>query len=708
MSNLELVEKVKRYNPNVDTRTLKKACNFAVKAHEGQKRHSGDPYYMHSFEVANILSELRLDIATIVTGLLHDTIEDTVATYQQINNIFGKEIANMVEGVTKLSKLELTSEKKSQAENFRKLLIAMSKDIRVIVVKLADRLHNMRTIQFIPDAARRKRIALETLEIYAPIAGRMGMQNFRDELEDLAFREINYDAYKSIVNRLEYLRDNSGNVVEVISQEIKQALQLKKIGSYVYGREKKPYSIWSKMQTKEISFEQLSDIIGFRVVVFTIEDCYKALGVIHSKWQSVPEKFKDYISTPKINNYRSIHSTVVGPKNHRVEMQIRTRGMHKVAEKGVAVHWLYKDLNKKSVNKRDHATYTWLRELVELLDSSENAEEFLDHTKKQMFMDQVFCFTPKGDLIKLPSNAIPIDFAYAVHTQIGDTCVGCRINGVQADLNTALKNGDEVEIISSEAQTPSINWGRFVITGKARSAIRRFFRSKKKEENEFLGQRIIEKALKNRGYNFSEKSMEIVLGIFNIENVGELYEKVALGEVRVDRILEILSPGEKQKNLYSGKSNPLKIIGLPDNLSVQLAQCCFPLPGDVIVAITDKIKGTLVHKINCSELTFERNTKNWRDVYWKGEPAKDQYHLGRINVIIAHEPGSLGVLANIIGKKAGNIANLLITERSKLFYEMIFDIQVRDLSHLMEIISAIKPIPNVNYVGRDQHGNLFN
>jgi len=482
MRQFELVERVKSYDPNADEDAINRAYVFAMKMHGSQKRASGDPYFSHPIEVAGILTKYRLDSSSIITALLHDTIEDTPATLEDIEKLFGSEIARLVDGVTKLSRIEMQSDHAKQAENLRKLVIAMSEDIRVLLVKLADRVHNMRTLHYIQKPEKRRRIALETMEIYAPLAERIGMQEIKMELEDLAFAELHGDARASIIARLNFLREQGGDLIGRILEELRATLAEAGIEATVSGREKTPYSIWLKMQRKNVGFEQLSDIMAFRVAVPTVEDCYRALGVIHSKYPMVPNRFKDYISTPKPNGYRSLHTGVFGPERHRIEVQIRTYEMHEVSELGVAAHWKYKATGSSNQKVTDGRQYRWLRELLDILEHASNPDEFLEHTKLEMFQDQVFCFTPKGDLIALPSGATPVDFAYAVHSDVGDTCVGAKINGRIMPLRSRLQNGDQVEIITSKAQTPNPTWERFVVTGKARARIRRFIRTQQRAQ----------------------------------------------------------------------------------------------------------------------------------------------------------------------------------------------------------------------------------
>ena len=472
----QLISKIKNYNSFLDVQKIRDAYDFAEKAHSRQKRDSGDPYIYHPLAVANILAELKLDGPTITTALLHDTIEDTIATYDEVERKFGVEIAELVDGVTKLSRLENKNKEFSVAENFRKLILATSKDIRVLLVKLADRLHNMRTIDSIISSERKNRIAKETMEIYAPLAERLGMHNIRDELEDLSFKVLNYEARQLILERLEKIFPNTQKLFSDISHELEIKLKTKNINAIITGREKSCFSIWKKIQTKKISLEQITDIIGFRIILENVDDCYVALGVIHQSWKTIPGRFKDYISTPKSNNYSSLHTAVIGPFKQRIEIQIRTKKMHDFAERGIASHWIYKDNEKTTSDSVQN--FNWLKDLVELIESGENPEHYLEYTKLQLYQDQVFCFTPKGAVIRLPSKATAIDFAYAVHSDIGDACIGVKINGKELPLQTSLSNGDQVEIITSTKKSPSLHWLSFSKTGKARASIRKYWHDK--------------------------------------------------------------------------------------------------------------------------------------------------------------------------------------------------------------------------------------
>ncbi len=707
----ELVERVKAYDPHADEDMLDRAYVYAMRAHGSQKRASGDPYFAHPLEVAGILTGMKLDTASIVTALLHDTVEDTDATIEDIEAKFGKEVARLVDGVTKLNRIELQSDQEKQAENFRKLVLAMSEDIRVLLVKLADRLHNMRTLNFIANPAKRRKIAMETMEIYAPLAERIGIHRMKDELEDLAFAEINKDARDSVTARLSFLRDKGANLVEGIISELKETLREGGVEAWISGREKTPYSIWRKMQRKNVGFEQLSDIMAFRIVVDRVDHCYQALGLLHAAYPVVPGRFKDYISTPKPNGYRSVHTGVIGPERQRIEAQIRTRDMHDVAELGVAAHWVYK---QDSAEAKDGRQYRWLRELLDILEHAEGPEEFLEHTKLEMFQDQVFCFTPKGDLIALPRGATPVDFAYAVHSHIGDTCVGSKINGRLVPLRTRLNNGDQVEIATSKTQTPSPTWEQFAVTGKAKARIRRFIRLKKRAEFSELGKAILQKAFRQEGYTFSDKAFSGVLQTFDAETAEDIYAAVGEGLKSEREVLHAIFPGLKQKAQDSGKVVPIRsraakannehrvpIRGLISGMAVHFARCCHPLPGDRIVGIVTTGKGVTIHTIDCETLEqFNDTPERWLDVGWDVGDNDPERHVGRLTVTLTNEPGSLGSLTTIIGKNQGNITNLKFTNRSADFFDMLIDIEVASVRHLTNIVAALRAAPVINSVER--------
>lgn len=714
MRQFQLVEKVRGYDPGADENALNRAYVFSMKAHGSQQRASGDPYFSHPVEVAGILSEKKLDTASIVTGLLHDTVEDTVATLEDIERLFGDEVSRLVDGVTKLGQLELQSDQTKQAENFRKLLLAMSEDIRVLLVKLADRLHNMRTLFYITNPEKRVRIARETMDIYAPLAERIGIRDWKDELEDLAFQEMNTDARASIVNRLGFLRERGDDLVGLVVEELKETLAEEGVVAKVLGREKKPYSIWRKMQRRDVEFEQLSDIVAFRIIVEDVESCYRTLGVIHSQYQVVPGRFKDYISIPKPNGYKSIHTGVMGPQSQRVEVQIRTPEMHEVAELGVAAHWQYKQ--GVPGPSKDGMQYRWLRELLEILEHAAEPEEFLEHTKLEMFADQVFCFSPKGDLFALPFNATPVDFAYAIHTDIGNTCVAAKINGRIMPLGTRLKNGDQVEITISKAQTPSPAWEAFVASGKARACIRRFIRSQRVEQYENLGREIVEKAFSRDGYELTRKAIKGVLKKLDVEDETELYASVGEGVLTGREILEAIYPGAKgrdgQKNVVSidevrpkskKKSHAIPIKGLIPGMAVHFAGCCHPLPGDRIVGIVTTGKGVTIHTIDCETLeAFQEAPERWLDVAWEQEGTNGFEHTARIHTILSNTPGSLGTLSTVIGRDGGNISNLKVTNRSADFFELLVDIEVLDVKQLTNIIAALRASSVIHAVERQR------
>ena len=732
MRQYELVERVTAYAPNADEALLNRAYVFAMKAHGAQQRASGDPYFSHPLEVAGILTDLKLDEATIATALLHDTIEDTETTREEIDLVFGPEIGRLVEGLTKIGRLDLVSKKAEQAENFRKLLLAVSDDVRVLLVKLADRLHNMRTIDHV-GAEKRLRIAQETMDIYAPLAGRMGIQSMRDELEDLAFAVINPDARNTILLRLEALRRETGPAVETIKEALAGKLAEVGVDAGIQGREKRPYSIWQKMERKSISLEQLSDVLGFRVITKSVEDCYRALGVVHQSWPVVPGRFKDYVSTPKQNDYRSIHTTVIGPGNERVELQIRTGDMHEVAERGVAAHSFYKDPIAGGGGggiglAEDSNAYKWLRRLIDMLEEGDSPEEFLEHTRLELFQDQVFCFTPAGSLIALPRGATPIDFAYAVHTDVGNGCIGCKINGRPAPLMSELNNGDEVEVIRSEGRTPPAAWERIVVTGKARGAIRRATREAIRRQYAALGREILERAMHREGLGPAgdEQALKAALPRLALHNIDEMLARVGRGELSSDlvvRALRAAQPAEKPAPARRGRAasltrairgrrkpaaatangsgKALPIRGVNADLPVRFAEDCGPVPGDRIVGILTRGKGITVYPINAEALRqFDNEPERWVDVAWDIDEARRERFVARIRVSCRNEVGALAGITQAIGEHDANIENLVMARRSSDFYEMDIDLGVWDLTHLRRIISSVKRLAVVHQVAR--------
>lgn len=722
MRQYELVERVTRYNPSANEALLNKAYVYAMQKHGSQKRASGDPYFSHPLEVAAILTDLKLDDATIAVGLLHDTIEDTDATRTEIDEIFGEDIGRLVEGLTKIKKLDLVSKKAAQAENLRKLLLAISADIRVLLVKLADRLHNMRTLQYVPEP-RRVPIAEETLEIYAPLAGRMGMQDMREELEELAFRVVNPDAHATIVRRLSDLGVKQEGLISQIEADLSDKFAERGIAATILGRQKRPYSIFRKMERKAVSFEQLSDIFGFRVIVPTVEDCYSALGVIHTTWSSVPGRFKDYISTPKQNEYHSIHTTVIGPRHQRVELQIRTEAMHRIAEFGIAAHALYKDgIAPGSGNGVDshHAggngsalasgfaaevsAYEWLRRTIGMLAEGDTPEEFLEHTKLELFQDQVFCFTPKGRLIALPRGATPIDFAYAVHTDVGNAAVGCRINGRTMPLTSELRNGDEVEIIDSKNQRPQPAWENVVVTGKARSAIRRAARAAIREQYAGIGRQMLVRTFHAAKLELSDEKLDEALPRLAQNDREDMLAAVGRGEIPPADVLKAVYPDVDQTAAKAGrrgtvwKLSPRKasapaipIRGIEGDVAIRYAPGGGAVPGDRIVGIMTAGEGVTVYPIQSQALKeFDDQPERWIDLRWDVDPASDLRFPSRINVTGRNEPGTLADVARVIGRADANISNISITRSARDFSEILIDLEVADLKHLTKLLSELR------------------
>ncbi|MGH6762831.1 MAG: RelA/SpoT family protein [Phyllobacterium sp.] len=722
MRQYELVERVQRYKPDVNEALLNKAYVYAMQKHGHQKRASGDPYFSHPLEVAAILTDMRLDEATIAIALLHDTIEDTTATRHEIDELFGPEIGKLVEGLTKLKKLDLVSKKAVQAENLRKLLLAIADDVRVLLVKLADRLHNMRTLHHVPES-KRQRIAEETMDIYAPLAGRMGMQDMREELEELAFRYINPEGYLTVTNRLAELMEKNRTVLQQIEDDLSALFEKKNIKARVKGRQKKAWSVFRKMETKGISFEQLSDIFGFRVVVDTIPDCYTALGIIHTTWSSVPGRFKDYISTPKQNDYRSIHTTIVGPSRQRVELQIRTREMNEIAEYGVAAHSIYKDRGSEQgphTLSTETNAYAWLRQTIEALAEGDNPEEFLEHTKLELFQDQVFAFTPKGRLIALPRGATPIDFAYAVHTNVGDSCVGAKVNGRIMPLMTELKNGDEVEIIRSKAQVPPAAWESIVVTGKARAAIRRATRIAVRKQYSGLGNQILERAFERAGKAFSKDILKQGLPRLARKEVDDVLAAVGRGELPSSDVVKAVYPDYKdtratppaareegwfnlrnaagmifkvpgkQEEKKPGKRRALPIRGANPNLPVHFSPEG-AVPGDRIVGILQPGSGITIYPIQSPALTaYDDQPERWIDVRWDIDEQMKERFPARINISAINAPGSLAEIAQIISANEANVQNLSMVRTAPDFTQMMVDLEVWDLKHLTRILSQLK------------------
>ncbi|GGI25107.1 GTP pyrophosphokinase [Bradyrhizobium guangdongense] len=712
MRQYDLVERVRSYNPNTNEDLLNRAYVYAMKAHGSQTRASGDPYFSHPLEVAAILTDLKLDDATIVAALLHDTIEDTEATRAEIDQLFGPEIGALVEGLTKLKRLELVSREAKQAENLRKLLLAIADDVRVLLVKLADRLHNMRTLDFVPTESRR-RIAEETLDIYAPLAGRMGMQEMREELEDLSFRTLDPEAYAVVMQRLDALAERNRNLIGEIEDQLSNNLRHRGLGARVYGRRKKPFSIWTKMERKSVGFEQLSDIFGFRLVVNDIEACYRALGIVHTTWPVVPGRFKDYISTPKQNDYRSIHTTVIGPGNQRVELQIRTEAMDQIAERGIAAHVFYKEGvgSPTEFLKRESNAFAWLRHTIGILSESANPEEFLEHTKLELFHDQVFCFTPKGKLIALPRHANVIDFAYAVHTDVGNSAVGCKINGQFAPLSSELQNGDEVEVLTSDAQSaPPSAWETLAVTGKARAAIRRATRTAVRDQYAGLGRRIVERLFERAKIEYADDKLKGALPRLARTSIEDVMAAVGRGEIKASHVARAMYPDYKEERvarygvkkglaakLKEKSSEPsrspvaIPIRGINSDLPVKFAPNGGAVPGDRIVGIVTPGEGITIYPIQSPALKdFEEEPERWLDVRWDIEDSAPQRFPARIKVENVNEPGALAQIATVIAEHDGNIDNISMQRRSPDFTETTIDLEVYDLKHLSAILAQLR------------------
>jgi RelA/SpoT family (p)ppGpp synthetase len=679
----ELVERVKAYNPQADEALINRAYVFSMQKHGSQKRASGDPYYSHPIEVAGILTGLRLDDETIVTGMLHDTIEDTLTTQEEVAQVFGENIATLVNGVTKLSKIEAQTENERAAENLRKFLLAMSDDVRVLLVKLADRLHNMRTLHFVPDAAKRRRIARETMDIYAPLAERIGMYSFMNEMQTLAFQQLEPEAFASISKRLEEFH-HDGDQVARIGSGIKLLLSKAGISAQVYGREKHPYSIWKKMAERHIGFEQLSDVMAFRAIVPDVDDCYAAVGVLHRRWPMVPGRFKDYISTPKRNGYRSIHTAIIHSEKMRIEVQIRSQAMHEQAEYGLAAHWSY-----KQDGVQPDRQVSWIRDLVEILDHAESAEEILEHTRMAMYHDRIFAFTPKGELIQLPKGATPVDFAYAVHTVLGDQAVGAKINGRVVPLRTVIENGDQVEILKSKAQQPQPYWLGFAMTGKARAAIRRFVRHKERDEHVALGRKIYADFIKRIPAKLGKDAQTQALIRLKLASEDDLMVAIALQTVDDRAVLEALMPGSSAGQMLPinpAQREPVSIKGLTPGVAYQLGKCCHPVPGDRIVGLRRPDEAIEVHSIDCAQLA-DGVDADWIDLAW-GDGSEGA--AARLQIIVRNEPGALGAVASIFGTHSANILNLRLEHRDTAFHTFEVDLEVIDRQHLLRIISALR------------------
>ncbi|MEZ5958338.1 MAG: bifunctional (p)ppGpp synthetase/guanosine-3',5'-bis(diphosphate) 3'-pyrophosphohydrolase [Hyphomonadaceae bacterium] len=714
LRQFELVERVRGYDPSVDENLINRAYVYATAKHGSQKRHSGDPYFAHPIQVAGILTEYKLDAATIVAGLLHDTIEDTDATPEEITKLFGSQVSELVEGVTKLSKLEVMSEENKQAQNLQKFILAMSRDVRVLIVKLADRLHNMRTLSHIPKPEKRRRIALETLEIYGPLARRIGMEKMARELEGLAFHEAFPEMETTINARLATLRVEKGANVAIIVQTIMEVFEFAGIDARVYGREKQAYSIWRKLQRKSIEFSDLADVYAFRVIVSNPDDCYRALGLVHQTWRCVPDQLEDFISNPKPNGYRSIHTTVIGPGNVRVEIQIRTEDMDQIAENGVAAHWRYKNesygFDEETAANAGLDAREATRSLLELAEHGGEANEFLENAKLEMYSDHVFAFTPKGALIPLPQGATPLDFAYAVHSGVGDRCTGAKINGVEKPLRTILRNGDVVEILTGDKIAPVPGFEALTKTGRAKAAQRRLEKHAKREEFERLGRDLVAHALHRYGHELAETALTQAAETLGKHDEEELFVAVGEGSVKASAVAVAAFPGLIEKVRKDEGRRPMELEkaklyvrggDLTPGVALHFAECCTPIPGDRIIGVHTPGKGIVIHTIDCETLaSLEDSGGEWIDLAWTPTALNKTLAVGRIVATVENKRGVLAEICIIIAENQGDILNLRLAKRTVDFFDMIFDIEVADARHLVNILAAMRASKSVKEAER--------
>ncbi|MFD1882213.1 RelA/SpoT family protein [Paracoccus pacificus] len=700
----DLITLVSNYNPKTNADLIRRAYEYGQQMHDGQKRQSGEDYFSHPVAVAAILTEMQLDDATIVTALLHDTIEDTRSTWADIADKFGREIADLVDGVTKLTNLQLGGAQSKQAENFRKLFMAMSRDLRVILIKLADRLHNMRTIRSMRHEKQIQK-ARETMDIFAPLAGRMGMQWMREELEDLAFKVINPEARNSIIRRFVTLQRESGDVIQKITSDIRAELEKAGIEADVFGRAKKPFSVWRKMQEKQLAFSRLSDIYGFRIITRSEADCYRALGLIHQRWRAVPGRFKDYISQPKSNGYRSIHTTVSGRDGKRVEVQIRTRQMHEVAEAGVAAHWAYRD-GVRTQNPFAVDPAEWVSSLTERL-SGEDHDDFLEHVKLEMYSDQVFCFTPKGDVIQLPKGATPIDYAYAIHTRIGNSCVGAKVDGIRVPLWSRLKNGQLVEIITASGQRPQSTWLDVVVTGRAKAAIRKSLRDEDRDRFVRLGAELVRVAFEHVGRRVTDKALRAAARTLALPDETEVLARIGSAELTAREVVEAIYPELARDRPDETLVQVDKAVaGLEADQNFRRAPCCQPVPGERIVGITYRGQGVVIHAIDCPVLAeFEDQPQRWVDLHWH-EGRHPAAYSATIRITIRNDAGVLGRICTLIGSHGANISDLEFTDRKSDFYSLTVVVELRDVEHLHSLLTALEAESDVAQVHRVRDPSL--
>ncbi len=696
------LDKLIFYLNSDDKNKVYNALKLSENVHSNQLRKSGDPFILHPLEVAKILTSIKLDADSISAGLLHDTVEDTNLSIDDINKKFGKQISDLVQGLTKISKYSLKVNNQKFGENYKKLILATTKDIRVILVKLADRLHNMRTLNFIDDVNKKNNIALETLEVFAPLAQRLGMKEWQDELEDLSFKIINPEARKSVIDRLEYLKSKDENIVDEIRYELKKIFLKEDIFCKIEGRIKSPFSIWNKIKNKNISFEQLSDIMAFRIVTNSTRECYRCLGIIHRRYPYIQGRFKDFISAPKSNGYRALHSSVMGPKNKKIEIQFRSNVMNQIADFGVAAHWKYKD--PKKINEKDTKEYIWIHDLVDSMNTSNSQDELIANSKLKVFQNDIYVFTPKGDVIELPKNATSIDFAYAIHTQVGDKCVAVKINEKLQPLKTILQNGDQIEIITSETSQPSPLWERFAVTTKVRSQLRRFFRSKKKDEYIIFGREILYSFFQKENYEISSSVEKKITNEYKIKNMENLYELIGSGSITAASVLKKIYPEYNYVSNIKSNANKnlsVQLKGLTAGMSYHLAGCCSPLLGDNIVGIVTAGIGVAVHTVDCQTLrSYEDTPDRWLNLSWDLNSNLNILSNSKIVVVLENKPGSLGKITTVIAKNNGNISNINFSVRKLDFFEIIIDIEVRNSNHLQNIIAALRMEPEVSSLER--------
>ncbi len=704
ISSQELITKIKQYNPKVNESLIQKAYLLSKDAHGNQKRHSGELYFSHPLAVAEILIDLKLDQDSIITALLHDIVEDTEVSIEDIEKIFGNEISKLVDGVTKLSKIESWQANERMAENFRKLTIAMSEDIRVLIIKLADRLHNMRTLIYLPSKEKKIKKAKESLEIYAPLAGRIGLNKIKDELQDLSFAIVNYEDRNNIIEKLKEIKEKNKNIIDLILKEISELFKKENFDCEISGREKKPYSIWIKMKSKNISFYNLHDIMAFRIITKNIGECYRALGIINSNYNMIPGSFDDYISNPKENGYKSLHLAIIGPQGNKIEIQIRDQEMHQISEIGIACHWNYKEKNilnnNKNLKSEEGNQYRWIRELLMLFENSETASDVLKNHKLSLHRDEVFCFTPNGDIFNLPHGASVIDFAYAIHSEIGNSCISAKVNGIIAPLRQKLENGDQVEIITAKNSKPSVNWIQYAITSKAKSSIKNFIKNEKYNEYNILGKAILQKFFASKDLDFNEKILEKALIFYNKKNLSDLFFKIADGTISRQEILKIVYPDYTEdnkvlKNLFDKKINnkySLPIEGLIDGMVIKYGGCCNPIPGDRIVGVINTGSGVTIHNQMCNNLKhLALNTQRILDVCWKNDSEiGDESYNAQIRVVVENRSGALAEITSVIAKKKMNINHIKTTNRSSDIFEVVIDIMIKNVEHLEEVLSALR------------------